>query len=86
MVKVMSFRFQLCFGPFTMSLVEVSSETRLFRHLKNHVFRSPSVQKNISYEGHFVLKIFKVDSKFRKCRRKLEKKFASVNNAINCLY
>ena len=41
MVKVMSFGFQKCFVPFTMSLCEVSSETRLFRDLSNLVFRSP---------------------------------------------
>ena len=39
-VKVLSFRFEQCFGPFTMLLVHVSSETGLFRDLSNHVFRS----------------------------------------------
>ena len=38
MVKVLSFRFQQCFGPITMFLVKGSSETGLFRHLSNHVF------------------------------------------------
>ena len=38
MVKALSFRFQKCFGPFTMLLVEGSSETGLFRSLSNHVF------------------------------------------------
>ena len=51
MVKVLLFSFQQCFGPFTMLLVEGSSETELFRHLSNHVFRSQA-QKYISYEGH----------------------------------
>ena len=37
---------------FTMLVVEESSEMSLFRHLSNHVFRSPLVQKYISYEGH----------------------------------
>ena len=41
MVKVLSFRFQQCFGPFTMLLVERSFETRLFRKLSNTVFPSP---------------------------------------------
>ena len=41
MVKFMSFSFEQCFGPFTMLLVEGSCETGLFRHLANHVFRSP---------------------------------------------
>ena len=41
MVKVLSFRFQQCFGPFTMLLVERFFETRLFRKLSNTVFPSP---------------------------------------------
>ena len=52
MVKVLSFRFQQSFGQFTMLLVEGSSETGVFRHLSNHVFRSPYVQENIRYEGY----------------------------------
>ena len=52
MVKVLSASFEQCFGPFTMLLVEASSETGLFRHFSNYVFRSPLVQKYISYEGH----------------------------------
>ena len=45
MVKVLSFRFQHCFGLLTMLLVEGFSETGLFRHLSNHVFRSPVSSK-----------------------------------------
>ena len=41
MVKVLSFSFEQCFGPFNMLLVEGLSERGLFRHLSNHVFRSP---------------------------------------------
>ena len=51
MVKVLSFRFQQCFCVFRMLHVEGSSETGLFRHLFNHVSRSPYVQKYISYDG-----------------------------------
>ena len=41
MVKVLFLRFQQCFGPYTMLLVKRSCETALFRHLPNHVLRSP---------------------------------------------
>ena len=41
MVKIQSFRFQQCFRPFIMLLLEMSSKMGLFRHLSNHVFRSP---------------------------------------------
>ena len=52
MAKVLSLRFQQCFGPFTMLLVEGSSERALFRPLSYNVFRSPLAQKYISHEGH----------------------------------
>ena len=39
--KVLLFSSEQSLGPFTMLLVEGSSETELFRHLSNHVFRSP---------------------------------------------
>ena len=62
MVKALPFRFEQCFGPFTMLLVKGSSETRLFRHLSNHVFWSPKihevffgVQKYMKYEDHLFL-------------------------------
>ena len=51
MVKVLLFRFQQSFGPFTMLLVAGSSETGRFRYLFNHLFRSLKFQKYISYEG-----------------------------------
>ena len=43
-------------APFTMLLVEQSSEMGLFRHWSNHIFRSRSVQKYICYEGHISFK------------------------------
>ena len=51
-VKVLSFSFEHCVGLFTILLVEGFSERGLFRHLSEHVFRSPSVQKYISDGGH----------------------------------
>ena len=74
MVKVLSFRFQQCFGPFTMWLLEGSSERGLFRHLSNHVFENPSVKKYI--RSSFLWKCSKIDSKFRKCLKKLQKSFS----------
>ena len=67
MAKVLSFRFQQCFGQFTMLLVEGSSETTLLRRLSDHVFRSPSVQKYMCYEGHPFFENFqKVQKKKKK--------------------
>ena len=70
MVKVLSFRFWKCFCPFIMLLVEGLSQTRLFRHLCNHFFRSTY----ICYEGHLFSKYFKIESSFPKCKKKKKKK------------
>ena len=71
--RLFFFSFEQCLCLFTMLLVEEFSQTGLFRHLSNHVFHSPYGQKYISYEGHLFLKMFKIDSNFRKCKKKIEK-------------
>ena len=38
MIKAMFSRFEQCLGTFTISLVEASSKTGLFRHLSDYVF------------------------------------------------
>ena len=93
MVKVLLFRFQQCFVPFTMLLVEGSSETRFVKHLSNHVFQS-QFKNPSAIRAIFFLTMFKIESKFRKCKKKkkIAKKFfvseiiASEDIAINCLY
>ena len=71
MVKLLSFRFQQCFSPFTMLLVERPSKKGLFGHLSNHVFRSPSVRIYISYEGHlFFWKCSKLNLNLQNPRKK----------------
>ena len=57
MVKVLPSIFQECLRRFTMLLLEGSTETELFRDLSSHVFRSPSVQKYISFVGHAFFEI-----------------------------
>ena len=67
MVKYLSFRFQHCFGLFTVSLVKGSSETGLFRHLSNHVF---GVRNFVNTKAmtviFFFLEAFKILKKFQK--------------------
>ena len=58
-----------------MLLVEGSSEMGLFRHLSDHVFRRPSVEELSAIRVIFFLKIFKIESKFRKCAKKGGKVF-----------
>ena len=93
MLKVLSFGFDMFFSPFTMLLVKGLFETGLFRHLSNYVYWSRKVQKYISYKGHLFLKMFKLESKFRKLKKttKIQQIFfvseiiTSDNIAINCL-
>ena len=48
-----------------------------FRNLSTHVFWNPAVQNHISYEGHhFFFKMIEIESKFRKCQKKLRKSFS----------
>ena len=49
MVKVLSSTLQQCLGPFTMLLVEGTSETGFLRHLSNHLLRSPYFRKYIGF-------------------------------------
>ena len=91
MIKTLLLRLKQCFGPFTMLPVEGSSETELFRHSSNHVFRSLYFCKYINYEGHRFLKMFKIACKFKNLQEYSEKLFASGINAsdleaLNCLY
>ena len=91
MVKVLRFKFQQCFGPFILLLVGGSSQTGLFRHLSNQVFKNPQVQKYMSAEGDLFFKMVKIESRFRKCKKNLKKYFfseiiASEDVAINSVY
>ena len=80
---MLSVRFQQCFDQFTMLLIESFSETGLFRHLSNHVFRSPQVQKYISYEGYLLFENVQNWISISKLRiRKLEKIFRFWDNCI----
>ena len=76
-----------------MSLVEESSEMGVFRHLFNEVFLNPQVQIYISYEGHLFFEMFRIESKFRKLKKKKKNQklffvseiILSENVSINCL-
>ena len=75
MVQALWFSLEQCFGPFTMVLVEGSSEMGLFRHLSNQVFQSLPDQKYISDEFHPFFKMFKIESKLAKGKKKFRKCF-----------
>ena len=75
-----------------MLLVEGSSDTGLFRKLSKQVFRSPEVQKYISYTGHLFFENVQNWIYVSEMQERIEKKFfvseiiASEDIAITCLY
>ena len=67
------FRFPQCLVSLTMLLVKGSSETTLFRHFFNHVFRVRKFGNNWTMRDILVLKMLEILSRFQKCRSKLRK-------------
>ena len=82
MVKVLSIRFQQPSGPFTMLLVEESSETGLFRHLPNHDFWSHKFKNTSAMRIIFFLTLFKIESHLAKCKKESEKVLFFWDNCI----
>ena len=76
LVKALSLRLNRCFGLFTMTPVERSSQTGVFRHLSKHVFLGRQFWKSISYEGHlFFWKCSKFNADSRNAKKISEKMF-----------
>ena len=75
MVKVLSFRFQQCFGPFTMLLVEGSSERDFLDIYLTTFFGVRKFKNTSAMRVILFLKIFKIESKFGKLRKKLSESF-----------
>ena len=77
--KALSLRLNRCFGLFTMTPVERSSQTGVFRHLSKHVFRGRQFRKCITYEGHL---FFWKCSKFNANSKNEEKKVCFWDKCI----
>ena len=82
MIKVMWWRFQNCLGMFTILLVEASSDTGLFRHLSNYVFRIRNFGNTKAVRVIFFFKIFNIEFRFEKVSEKLRKNFCFWDNCI----
>ena len=83
MVKVLPFTFEKCFGPFSMLLVKGSSETWLFRYLPTTFFGVCKFKNTRATRAiFFFLKMFKIESKFSKCKPNLKKIFPFWDNCI----
>ena len=76
LVKALLLRLNRCFGLFTMSPVERSFQTVVFRHLSKDVFHCRYFRKYISYEGHlFFWKCWKFNADSKNAEENSEKIF-----------
>ena len=82
MIKMLSYRFERWFGTFTMLLLEGSSETRLFRHLYDHVFWSRNFGNTKYTSVIFFLKYLKFNLDFENALKNWEKVFCFRDNCI----
>ena len=67
------------FWPVYQLPVKRLSETGLFRHLSNHIFRSPLFPKHISYGVHLFLKYFQIWCRVKKFTKNFEKVFCFLD-------
>ena len=76
-------KFQLCLSQFTMLLVDGSSETRLFRHWSNNVFRVRNFGNTKSMTVIFLWKCSKFKLEFKIKEKTWEKVFPFSDNCIS---
>ena len=79
---VLSCRFQQCLDPFTMLLVERSSETGLFRHLSDHVLGVRNLKSTSALSVIFFKKYAKFILDFKNAESIREKLSSFWNNCI----
>ena len=82
MIYVLWCRLQQCLDIFTILLLEASSETVLFRHLSDYIFRVRNFENTKSMRVIFLLKIFKCEPRFQSYCKNLRKFFFFRHNCI----
>ena len=82
MIKRLALTTSQCFGPFSKFPVDGSSQTGLFRHLSNHVFRGTLFRKFISYESYLFLKGSKFNIDLKNVHKNSENFFCFFDNCI----
>ena len=83
LVKTLSLRLNQCFGLFTMTPVEKSSQRGAFRHLSKHIFRGRKFRKYISSEGHlFFWKCSKFNANSKNAEKNWQKMFCFWDKCI----
>ena len=75
MIRVLWSRFQQYLGKFSRLLVEASSETGLFRLLRDYVFGLRNLENTKSMTVIFLVKYFKISFRFEKCSKKVRNTF-----------
>ena len=92
MIKVLWCKFQQYYGPFTILLVNGSSEAGLFRHLPNDISGVHNFGNTKSMWAVFIFKKCKIRARFQKFRKRNKKKLfvfqikSSELVLLNCLY
>ena len=81
-IKILWCRFEKCLGTCAMLVVEASSETRLFRHLSNHVFGVRNFRNIKAMRVMFFFKRFRISAWLQKSRKRLRKTFFFTDNCI----
>ena len=81
-VKVLRRRFKKCFGTFIMLLFEGSSETGLFRHLSNHIFRVRNFRNTKAIRAIFFTDFFQFNLYFKNEAQNWENLFCFWDNCI----
>ena len=83
MINVLCDRFKQCLGTFTILLVEGSSETGIFRHFSDYVFRIPNFENTKSMRVIFFFsKYSKFNLDFKNAAKNSEKFFCFWDNGI----
>ena len=82
MINLLWFKFQQCLGQFTMLLSETSSETGVFRHLSNHVFRVYISEIQNLWGSSFFSKCLKFNLDFKNSEKNSENIFCFWDNII----
>ena len=82
MKKVLWRRIQQCLATISMLLVEVFSETSLFRHLSNQVFRVTNFRNAEAVRVNFFSKYSKLNVFFKNAAQNWENFFCFLDNSV----
>ena len=82
-MKLKWWKFEPCLGTFTKVLVDGSSDTWLFRHLSNYVFRVRNFGNTKAVRVIFFFQLYKIEFRFQNSAKNSEKSFFFWENCIS---